>query len=248
MAGDETEDKELLNGEGNEAEADAGDQGEQDEVGDEDQGSADESLEQEEVAAAGDGEKPRSRGETRFQKLANEAREAREESAKVRRELDEFRAQQSRPQVQQESPDQVAQRLALMTPEERLEYKFDQQNRQNQQTLQGMQFQMRDTSDKSAFLALCASNATAARYKDRVEAKLAEVRRAGQNVDREALFKFMVGEDVVNRGPAVRAKQAKDGERRLQRQTVTPGNSRGDNAPNKRGGQTLEEKLENVTF
>lgn len=247
MAGDETEDKELLHGEGNETEADANVEAEQDEDGDQDEGAAEQPLEGQEVEVAADGEKPRSRSEARFQKLANEAKEARETATKVQRDFDEYRAQQQR-QSQQESPDQVAQRMALMTPEERADYKIDQSNRQTQQTLQGMAFQIRDSGDKSAFLALCASNPTAARYKDRVEAKLAEVRRAGQNVDREALLKFMVGEDVFAKGPAVRSKQVKDGERRLRRETVAPGNSRGDNAPNRRSGQTLEEKLQDVTF
>ena len=165
----------------------------------------------------------------------------------MRRELQEFKAQQ-RQTAQQESPEQVAQRLALMTPEERLEYKLDQAERRNQQTMQSMQFQMQDSGDKSAFVALCASDPVAARYKDRVEAKLTELRSQGQNVNREALLTFLVGQDVRTRGGAAKNKQQKDGQRRTERQSVRPGNSRGDSQPNKRGEKTLEERLENVTF
>lgn len=229
----------------NEAEANAGPEQEQDEVGDDGQdpaeGNGSEAEEEVEVAA-----KP-SRGEQRFQRLANESKEAKAEAAQLRRELQEFKAQQ-RQTAQQESPEQVAQKLALMTPEERLEYKLDQAERRNQQTMQSMQFQMQDSGDKSAFVALCASDPVAARYKDRVEAKLTELRGQGQNVNREALLTFLVGQDVRTRGGAAKSKQQKDGQRRTERQSVKPGNSRGDSQPNKRGEKSLEERLENVTF
>ena len=230
----------------NETEANAGPEPEQDEIGDDGQDAAEgdgtEAEEEVEVEAA----RP-SRGEQRFQRLANESKEAKAEAAELRRELQEFKAQQ-RQTAQQESPEQVAQRLALMTPEERLEYKLDQAERRNQQTMQSMQFQMQDSGDKSAFVALCASDPVAARYKDRVEAKLTELRSQGQNVNREALLTFLVGQDVRTRGGAAKNKQQKDGQRRTERQSVRPGNSRGDSQPNKRGEKTLEERLENVTF
>ena len=230
----------------NETEANAGPEPEQDEIGDDGQDAAEgdgtEAEEEVEVEAA----RP-SRGEQRFQRLANESKEAKAEAAELRRELQEFKAQQ-RQTAQQESPEQVAQRLALMTPEERLEYKLDQAERRNQQTMQSMQFQMQDSGDKSAFVALCASDPVAARSKDRVEAKLTELRSQGQNVNREALLTFLVGQDVRTRGGAAKNKQQKDGQRRTERQSVRPGNSRGDSQPNKRGEKTLEERLENVTF
>jgi hypothetical protein len=243
MADPETKDEEIIDGV-DETETDGGTESEQSEVGDDSEDAPEgdgTEAEGQEVEA-----KP-SRAETRFQKLANEAKEAREEAAQARREIAEFKGQQ-RQQAQQESPDQVAQRLALMTPEERLEYKLDQAERRNSQTMANMQFQMQDTGDKSAFHALCASDSTAARYKDKVESELSRLRSQGQNVSREALFTYMFGQDVRSKSGAARAKQGKDGERRLQRQKVAPGNSRGDSQPAKRGEKSLEEKLENVTF
>lgn len=243
--------EEILDGAGNEAETNAGTEHEQDAVGDDDEDPAEgdgAEAEEEEIAAAGEEvEKPRSRAAERISRLSNEAREAKEEASRVRRELEEFKAAQ-RQTAQQESPEQAAQRLALMTPEERLEYKLDQAERRNQQTMQAMSFQMQDTSDKAAFSSLCATDAIASRYADRVETKLREIRAAGQNVNREALLDFMVGQDIRSKGGAARAKQQKEGNRRIERQGVKPTNSRGDNSPNKRGEKSLEERLENVTF
>lgn len=248
MPDPETEVEEIVDGEGNETEAYASPESEQSEVGDDSEDTPEgHGADSEEEGQVAGGERKPSRGEQRFQRLSNESKEAKAEAAQLRRELQEFKAQQ-RQTAQQESPEQVAHRLALMTPEERLEYKLDQAERRNQQVMQGMQFQMRDTGDKSAFSSMCASNPTAARYKDRVEAKLVEIRSQGQDVSREALFKFLVGEDVVSRGGAAKNKQQKDGQRRTERQSVKPGNSRGDSQPNKRGEKTLEERLENVTF
>ena len=239
-------DEEILDGAEHETEADGGTELEQGEDRDDGQdapeGDGTDAEEEGEVVEA----RP-SRAETRFQRLANEAKEAREEASRVRRELDEFKSSQ-RQQAQQESPDQVAQRLALMTPEERLEYKLDQAERRNSQTMANMQFQMQDSGDKSAFHALCASDPTAARYKDRVEAELTRLRSQGQNVNREALFTFMFGQDIRSKSGSAKAKQGKDGERRIQRQRVTPSNSRGDTQPERRGEKSLEDRLANVTF
>ena len=244
MADPETLDEEIIDG-ADETEANASTESEQGEVGDDGKDASE--GDGTDVEEEGQVEAKPSRAETRFQRLANEAKEAREESARVRRELDEFKASQ-RQQAQQETPDQIAQRMALMTPEERLEYKLDQAERRNGQQMANMQFQMQDSGDKSAFHALCASDPTAARYKDRVESKLTELRSQGQNVSREALFTFMFGQDVRAKSGQAKAKQGKDGERRIQRQKVAPGNSRGDATANRRGEQSLEDKLANVTF
>jgi len=237
--------------EGNETEADAGTQSEQGQDGDDGEDAAEgdgsqAEVEGEEVAAAAE-ERPRSRAENRFQRLSNETKEAREEAARLRRELDEFKAAQRQSQPQ-ETPEQEAQRLALMTPEERLEYRLDKAERRNQQNMQAIMFQTQDTADKAAFAALCASDPLAKRYADAVESELVSIRSKGQNVTREALLTFLVGKEVRAKGGAAKRKQQGEGQRRIERQTVRGGNSKGDSQPNKRGEQSLEDKLANVTF
>lgn len=243
----ENETEEVLGGERDEAEADAGDEQEQDQEGDDGEDAPEGDGSEEEVLAAEVEDKPR-RGETRFQRLANETKSARQESAELRRELEQLKAER-RPAVQpSESPEQEAQRLALMTPEERMEYRFQKAERTNQQNMQAMAFQLQDGNDKSAFTSLCAGDPVAAKYKDRVETELTRIRGQGQNVSREALMDYLIGKDVrAKRGPAAE-KQRKQGERNIQRQQARPANGRGDSAPAKRGEKSLEDRLKDVTF
>jgi hypothetical protein len=236
--------------EGHETEADAGTEPEQGEVGadSEDAAESDGSeVEGQEVAAAEE-DKPRSRAAARIEKLSTSAREATERAAAAETKARDLEARLARLEQPRETPEQVAQRMALMTPEERLEYKLDQAERRNQQNMQAMSFQMQETADKTAFQALRARDSVAERYADRVEAELARLRTQGQNVSREALLDYMVGKDIRSKSGSAKKKQQGDGERRIARQTAQPGNARGDSAPAKRGEKSLEERLENVTF
>src|SRR5882757_9177009 len=68
--------------------------GEADDASEQDKGQADgEEAGDEEVVA--EAKKP-GRGEARFQKLSNEAREAREHASRIEKELNEFKAEQAR--------------------------------------------------------------------------------------------------------------------------------------------------------
>ena len=237
--------------EGHETEADAGTEPEQGEVGTDSEDAAEgdgaETEGQDEVVAATE-DKPRSRAAARIEKLSTSAREATERAAAAETKARDLEARLARLEQPRETPEQVQQRMALMTPEERLEYKLDQAERRNQQNMQAMAFQMNDGNDKAAFTALRARDSVADRYADRVEAELTRLRTQGQNVSREALLDYMVGKDIRAKGGAAKSKQQKDGERRISRQTAAPGNSRGDSAPAKRGEKSLEDKLADVTF
>lgn len=195
--------------------------------------------ESEEVAA-----KP-SRGETRFQRLANEAKAAREEAAATRRELDEFRRSQQNGRQQQETEEQEQRRLALMTPEERIEYRLEKAERRHQSQVQMLSFQNDDRADKMEFAAQAAANPVYARHKDEVERRLGELRAKGQNVSREALLKYIVGEKAL--AGAGNKKPAQQAAKRVAAERVAPGSSKGDTASSRgRGEPSLAKRLENV--
>lgn len=223
------------------------------------QGQSNEDVDDGEGAAAGDGSEPEgsedevdlgqpTRGQNRFQRLANEARTAREEAADLRRRLDTFEAQQRQRQAPAENPADEAARLALMSPEERINYRLDQAERRNQQATAQMQFQLQENADRSGFAALCASDPLAARLASKVEAKLSEIRAQGQNVSREALLDFLIGQEVRQKQTKAGAQQRRTAQQQVTRQQVRPGASRGDAAAPRRGGQSLEDRLANVTF
>jgi hypothetical protein len=191
------------------------------------------------------------RGEARFQKLANEAREAREEAARVKRELDEFRAEQSRKAAVADKKEPTAEEMALWSTEQIIDYKLQKATGQFGQTLQQLQWNTQESNDKAAYERLKLSDPRAKKYADEVETRLANIRKQGQNVDRESLLKFIIGEKVFQGGGKAAAKQKKDGEAQIRRQTTKPPGGGSD----VRGGRTPEteaearrKRLENVTF
>jgi len=180
------------------------------------------------------------------------AREARAEADKNARELAELRAEIQRVrQPPAESAEQESARLALMDPEQRSEYRFNKalenQNRQNA----ALYFRLQDQADKTTFVSLCAENKLYRAVKDDVEVKLSELRAKGQNVDREALAKYLLGERILKRAPKVVEQQRKVGEDRIRRQEGRPGAARSDREPetaNRRNEDARRRRLEDVVF
>jgi hypothetical protein len=147
--------------------------------------------------------------ETRAQKTI---RETRERAQKAERDLAEARAQLDaarRPQQPQgpatPDPEQVLwqqEEETLRNPEANDWQKYainaNRAARQAQAQIRQVQQQTMDMNDRTAFQAYAASNPKAyAVYKDKVEAKLQELRARGQNPSREVILKIMLGEDML---------------------------------------------------
>lgn len=155
----------------------------------------------------------------------------------------------------QQRPDPVAQaraaqeeneRLAMMQPQEQVNYLFQKQAQQNYAMMQSVQRQTADTLDKVKFDGLAASNPVAARFADRVEELVAEQSRQGFSVQREQALKFAIGEAVLAKAPAAAKRQRAAAATRVAGQTVTRGSAGGD-VPSDRsrgGGNTIAD-LEN---
>ncbi len=177
-------------------------------------------------------EKP-SRGESRIQRLANEAREAKEEAARVRRELDEFRTRQQAPQPVQErepTPDE----MALWSTDQIVDHRMRKSLAPLQQQLQQAQFQVYETGDKANFATVCARDPRAAKMADEVERELQDQRNKGVNIQREALYTFMLGKKMREGGLKAATKQKQEGQRRIARQQAPSGNSRSDQSTDRR--------------
>jgi len=222
-------------------------------------GEADDAAEQDEGQAdgeeAGDEEvvetKKPSRGESRFQKLANEAREAREHSSRIEREFNEFKAEQSRRAAVVEKKEPTDDEMALWSTQQIIDYKLQKATSGFQQNLQQLQWNTQEANDKAAFERLQLSDPRAKKYAAEVETRLASIRKQGQNVDREALLKFVIGEKVFQGGGKAAAKQKKQGEEQIRRQRTNPSAGQSD----VRGGRTEQneaearrKRLENITF
>jgi len=189
------------------------------------------------------------RAEGRIQRLAREAKEAREEVAnerKARQELENRLARLEKPAVQEKEP--TADEMALWTPDQIIDYKLGKATSRFDATLQQIQLQTFEANDKAAFQAECARNPLAAKYADKVEELVADIRSKGQIVDRDRALTFILGKIVRENGSKAKAKQAQDGQRRIRRETVQAGSGKGDTAAPRRGEKSLEERLANVTF
>lgn len=187
-----------------------------------------------------------SRAERRIAAQQTRLRDAEERAIRAEARLAEREAIQ-RPQQVQETAEAEAQRLALMTPEEQVVYKVDKALRASDQRNNAIVFQMQDTADKAAYDAKAVNDKRYAKYSDAVEKKLTEVRSKGQNIQREALLYYVIGERVVKGGPSAAKPQKRAAAGRVERQQVR-GSERRSDASGDRGsrGSSAAKRLEGV--
>ncbi len=205
------------------------DQVDAEDAGDEQAGSAEE----------GEGQEVRrpSRRDARIQTLLERAETEKQHRERIERELMEFKAEQQARQ-RQVSPEQEQERLALMTPDERADYKLNKAltDLRREQALSN--FRNEDMADKARFDAKATSDKVYAKYADRVEqARLKYMREQNTVIPREELLKHMVGEDVLKSRGKTAAKQVAKGRENIQRQQAPLANGRGNAQADRRSAQ-----------
>lgn len=197
---------------------------------------------------------PQSRGERRFQKLTAETRAARAESAALREEVAKLAAErqareQQAAQPKEESPEQEQARLAMMTVEERVDYRLNKAERRHQFEMNVTRFHAADMADRSAYATKAAEDPRRKRMEKEVDALLAQERRAGRDFPRDTIYYFLLGQKVDQGGPA-RDKAKKAGAARIQSQRATADSGRSDRAATRRSDgsgnsiRDLEKRLE----
>lgn len=217
------------------------------------QGGADETdeLDEEEAPDEIDAkpEKPLSRGERRFQALANEIKEEREKRANLERELNDFRqrAQAQQPQQKEPTPDE----MALWSTDQILEYRMNQRLAPVLQRQQQLEYQTLNSSDKAAYAALSATDARAKKYASEVEQTYADMVSKGQFVERAKILRYLLGDKILSGAAPARKKAELDGQRRIARAQAPSGNAKGDQEARRGKLSPAEERLkrlENITF
>jgi hypothetical protein len=242
---------------GLEAEADATDpDSEGSEDGDDAEGAAEgDGSDAEEGQAEVDGEQRRpTRGEARFQTLSRRAQEANERASRVEAEARDLRERLARlEQPRQQQPQgKSPEELALMTPDELINYRLGEATKGFEQKLGAIQWATYESGDKAAWQARVARDPVAARLSEKVEQRLTQLRAQGQNVDRERLYTYLVGEEVLAKGATAKAKQGAAGQQRIQRQQTRAGSQQRSDTQSNRGRmseqEAREKRLENLTF
>jgi hypothetical protein len=188
-----------------------------------------------------------SRRDTRIQTLADEARQAKSELAETRRRLDDLSRQMTQPRPPSESPEQRAARFALMTPQEQMSETLRESEQRTVALVQQVQMQSADAADRAAFQSRAAVDPLYAKWGPKVEGKLAELRARGNNVERDVLLKFMIGEAALERRGSTAGKaEVTQAQRRVASQRTRTANSGSDTAPQRRQQVSLERRLEDV--
>ena len=141
-------------------------------------------------------------------------------------------------------------RLALMSPEERAEYRIQKMQQQMERQSGMLQMQLQETSDRIAFEAKAAANKLYAQHSTEVERIVQTEKAQGRYVSREIALKYLLGEKLLAKQPAAQNRARRDAQRSQAQQRTTVTRPGGDVGANRARGQgkTAAERLKDVTF
>ena len=196
-----------------------------------DESETDDQDEDADVEASGEdddegGEQPparQPRGDRQMGALRAQNRQLADEQARLTRQLDELRRNPPQQQVV-ETPQQRADRLALMSPEDRIQATVDEALQHHQQQTAQLQNQLMDQSDSAAFQSQTAINPLLKKLAPEVERRLADLRSRGQNLSRAVVATYLIGERVL----AQQGKAKPAAQQRRRQQNARPVNAGGD--------------------
>lgn len=175
-------------------------------------------------------ERQPSRGDRQIGALRERARLVAEDNARLTRELEAARRAPAAPVAAVETPTQRSERMALMSPEERMEERLNDALQRNHQQTQHLTSQLMDQSDRAAFEARATVNPLFKKLGADVERELATLRSRGENLPRETIATYLIGQRVV----AQQGKTKPGAQQRRRAQEARPADGRGDVAGGRR--------------
>lgn len=181
----------------------------------------------------------------KFREQRDERRKEKERADRIEGQLNELRAERERERAKADAVEE-ADRVALMTHEERLRYDMNKalDGLKRQQAV--LEFKNADEADKAAFDHRARNNPAIAKRAEAVERELYNARKnLGINLKRETVLAQVIGQEVVRRmeAPAKKPQVAKAAAR-----GKPPANGRGDSSSGRRQGSSLEKRLANVSL
>jgi hypothetical protein len=191
-------------------------------------------------------ERPVTRGGNRVQRAVEERNALREELAQLRRDQAADRAERAQ-QTQQYTDQQWAERWAVMTPEEKIDYVAS----QGEQRIRGLQSEMgRQTMlmrDQMAYEAKASVHPVYARYQNEVDRIHNDYAQRGQFIAREGILKQLLGERALATASGSTRKAQRQGQKKIEAQTTRPSSSKGDAASTRgKSGDSAEKRLAGV--
>lgn len=202
--------------------------------------------EQEELTDGGGGRGAPSRGQSRIQRLANERAEHKARADRLEQELAEARRSQWQRDNQQTEA-QERERLALMTPEERADYRISQIERKFSSERHADRMAHQSAMDKVSYDAKASTNPVYAKFADEVEARFQQQMQQGRPVEREIILRLLLGERALSGAAAGNGAARRQGRSRVESQRVAAGSGKGDAASARgKAGETPESRLKDV--
>jgi hypothetical protein len=189
-----------------------------------------------------------SRRDSRIETLTNSVKEERQRRAELERRLDSLLAGQVKQPSLGESQEQRAQRLALLTPEERITETLRESEQRHAVEMRTLQFSIADGNDRAAFEAKATVDPLYAKWKSRVDEELGKLRQQGQNVDREKLMDYLIGKNARESRQKNGNQQRVAAGRRVAAQRTRPSNSGSDTSTTRTRNTSLERRLENQSI
>lgn len=218
---------------------DEGDKNEGDEGLEADAGD-DEGVEQPQLRQAA---RPKESASDRIRRLNDDRKREAERAAALEAELREYRAERERERAAREAQSEED-RLALMTTEERIDFKLRKAQEENQRLMAQQQFASADQLDKLEFRQKLPRQYS--KYADEVETLLQSIRTKNKiNVPRETALKLLLGEKLLEQ---TARKESAPKRPDTSRRQPPPAQSRGDLNGDRRTRQSLEKRLENVAL
>ena len=222
-------------------------EGESGDESEEDQGVA--AQEQRSEPSASQPERRPSRENDRIRSLRDQVKDRDRQLADTNRRIDEL-IRQRQPQYQGETSEQRDARLALLTPQERMEETLRDATRNFEQRLNAMTVQNVETADRTAFQARVASDPFYAKWAPKVEALRAEVQaRGGGFVERETALAVVLGRAMLEqRNSKEGRREVTAAKQRVAAQRTRPSNSGSDTQRGQRTDSSTarDRRLENL--
>jgi len=189
-----------------------------------------------------------SRENDRLRALREQVKERDQRLAETNRRLDEIIRGQVQPRQQGETPEQRAQRHALMSPQEIMDERLREAEQRFEARINATTFMNAEMADRTAFQAKAAVKPIYAKWGPKVEALLAERAAKGQPpVEREVALRWLLGDAMLKQGDSKEGKrEVRDAQRRVNNQRTRPANPGSDTPPQRRQGTSLERRLDNV--
>lgn len=230
--------------------------GETDEGEDDDQGASDDDDQEDDgELAAGEPERP-TRGNRQVGELRRVSRERAEENARLTRQLAEVNgrldALSRQPAAPVETAAQRAERMALMSPEERAMEMVNESLQRHERNQAQLTNQLLDQSDRSAFEARMAATPLLRKLSGEVErTRQTIMQRDGTIISRMDVATYLIGQKVLQQ----QGKGKPAAQQRRRQQEARPTNSRSDvtaeRRERRRGGDEVtrfEEKFGDVSI